>query len=190
MREAWQLWANHLSPQTCDEIIQKGLVIPPRSAAIGFGKDARSDEGFRRSNVRWIPRRSEEWRWVVELIEHLVRISNRNAFGFDLDYVHEIQFTEYSADYEGHYNWHEDLEWVSNLPVHRKVSFVLQLSDPNSYEGGKLELRLPDGSSLPEGVHNRGSILVFPSFWKHRVTPVTRGVRYSLVAWYEGPQFR
>ena len=190
MRDAWQLWANHLSPQSCEEIIQKGIVLPHQQAAIGFGETARSDQGFRRSRIRWVNRRSEEWRSVVELIEHTVLVSNRNAFGFDLDYVHEIQFTEYTAEDKGHYNWHEDLEWMDNRAFHRKVSFICQLSDPATYEGGKLEMQLPDGSKLPEAAYNQGSIMVFPSFWKHRVTAVTKGKRYSLVAWYEGPQFR
>lgn len=191
MNSLWQLWTNHLQPGTCEELIQKGLVLPAKDGAIGFRGGARRDEGFRRSKIRWINRRSDDWRWVVELIEHITLVSNRNAFGFDLDYVHEIQFTEYSSEYKGHYNWHEDLEWCGNKPFQRKLSLVLQLSDPASYEGGRLELMAPDGSKFPtEEAAKQGSLVVFPSFIRHRVTELTKGKRYSLVAWYEGPPFR
>lgn len=191
MRAMWQLWHKHLSKRTCEELIQKGLALPSQQGNVGFDGDARSDNSFRRSRIRWVDRRAPGWGWVIELIEHVVLVSNRNAFGFDLDYVHEIQFTEYSADYKGHYHWHEDLDWTNNKPYQRKLSFVCQLSDPSGYEGGKLELRFPDGEDPPaDGLADQGSILVFPSFVKHRVTPITKGMRYSLVTWYEGPPFR
>lgn len=187
----WQLWQSHLSPESCREIIQKALVIPPQEAVVGFDKNIRKEDSFRRSRVRWVDRRAEEWSWIVSLIEHTVRVSNRDVFGFDLEYLHEIQFTEYDSSYKGMYHWHEDLEWLSPKPYHRKLSFILQLSHPQAYEGGQIEFQIPDQTTPePAGLTKQGSILIFPSFIKHRVTPVTKGKRYSLVAWYEGPPFR
>ena len=65
---------------------------------------------------------------------------------------------------------------------------VLQLSRPDEYEGGRLEL---DRDQPTKGEFDaRGTVIIFPSFLKHRVTQVTRGVRHSLVGWMEGPNFR
>jgi PKHD-type hydroxylase len=118
----------------------------------------------------------------------LVKEANNNAFGFDLNLMREIQFTEYRAENEDHYKWHEDLSWRVNKASHRKLSVVIQLSDQGDYEGGDLELQ--HEAPEPEALKRQGTVIVFPSFHSHRVTPITKGVRYSLVAWYEGPKFK
>ena len=77
------------------------------------------------------------------------------------------------------------------MDKHRKLSMVIQLSDPKDYEGGILEIHANEHyPPPPDELKRRGTIVVFPSFLRHRVIPVTKGVRYSLVAWIEGPHFR
>lgn len=170
----------------CDRLIEQALSIKPVEGTT-FG----NVPGLRRSKVRWIPRTDPAWDWLFRDIEYVCKRANV-AFGFDLNVFHEIQFTEYDAEDNGHYGWHEDLTWIPRGEVEsqRKLSFVMQLSDPSTYEGGDLELQIKETSPLPEHLRLRGTTMVFPSFIKHRVTPVTKGKRYSLVTWYEGPPFK
>ena len=95
-----------------------------------------------------------------------------------------------------HFGWHVD-NGVTTQPMgSRKLSFTLQLSPPDSYDGGDLELatyahQFNDEVPGPSPVlRERGNLIVFPSFMLHRVSPVTRGVRYAVVGWIHGPDFR
>jgi PKHD-type hydroxylase len=107
-------------------------------------------------------------------------------FDFELTGLFEqLQFTVYE-EAGSHYDWHLD-KMLSDLPP-RKLSLVLQLSDPEEYTGGDLELFV---SSNPIKIERkRGLLTAFPSFTLHRVTPVTSGIRKSLVAWVGGPKFK
>ena len=69
----------------------------------------------------------------------------------------------------------------------RKLSVVVQLTDPSDYEGGIFEFKTVE---TPANFKTRGSILVFPSYLEHQVTEITEGTRYSLVCWAEGPRWR
>ena len=186
MRVFWQFWNPYFNAETCQRIIDRALEIPPQIATT-YGNVADA----RRSNVRWLNRSDESWTWLFNHVENIFRRANV-AFGFDLNYFHEIQFTEYDSANKGYYNWHEDLLWIPEQQkvMQRKLSFVMQLTDPSEYTGGDLQLEIPDQSPDPIQLKNRGSTIVFPSFVKHRVTPVETGRRYSLVTWYEGPPFR
>ena len=113
---------------------------------------------------------------------------------FDVDIsggIFDIQHTEYQVD--EHYNsWHTDthLHADSNASQ-RKLSISIQLSDPNDYEGGDLEFCDGNLSCIPrEKLRGKGTVIIFPSFVTHRVTPVTKGVRHSLVSWCEGSAWR
>ena len=108
------------------------------------------------------------------------------CLNFDLSgFGDEIQYTEYFGENNGHYSWHGDIG--PNVP-HRKLSIVVQLSDPEDYEGGELELSA--GSYLVDGPKTKGTVIVFPSFVLHRVLPLTSGERRSLVSWVSGPRLK
>lgn len=107
-----------------------------------------------------------------------------------------IQLTEYDSAEQGEYKPHEDdADWVGLVPERfdprgvRKLSVVIQLSDSKSYEGGELIFPNNEGydSSHATGI---GTCIIFPSYLKHGVTPVTSGVRHSLVSWILGPPFK
>ena len=109
------------------------------------------------------------------------------ALNLDLvGFAEPVQYTVYEAPSVG-YEWHVDMVDAPS-EVQRKLSLTLQLSDPADYEGGALEFR--DGCSVVAAPRERGAVVAFPSWAHHRVTPVTRGVRRSLVAWVGGPCFR
>jgi PKHD-type hydroxylase len=140
----------------------------------------------RKSFVSWISP-NEKTSWIFERLTNTIRKHNEKYFNYDLTMIEKLQFTYYSSEEEGMYKQHIDpLEW--SHPHNRKLSLVLQLSDPSEYEGG--ELRLYHGH-IPTIIKKELGLLVsFPSYTLHEVTPVTKGERYSLVVWVHGPAFK
>jgi len=121
---------------------------------------------------------------------NIVQKVNATHFGFDIWNLADIQYTVYKAENEGHYGWHTD-DQVSIGPTRasaRKISITIQLSDPSEYEGGDFEFW--NFRDMPKDLKEKGTVLLFPSSHMHRVTPVTKGVRKSLVAWFDGPNWR
>lgn len=196
MNQWWQLWGSYFTPDECEKIVDIGLKRQVVEGTIGHGSDTNTvDENFRRSKVRWLDRRDDDVQWLMQKMDHAFQYANCNAFQFALTYFKDVQFTEYNADVEGKYDWHEDITWTQRSPTRRKLSFVAQLSSPQDYSGGDLEIdkdTVGGANQLPkaEELKRQGTVFVFPSFLRHRVLPVTKGVRYSLVSWYEGPAFR
>lgn len=187
MNQIWQMWPETLSPELIQSIVNTGERYPIGYAGLGFGGETTNDN-YRSSEIRWIDASAESF--IAGLIMSFASTANRNAFGFDISYLNDIQYTTYYGQDNGKYDWHEDIFWDCPRPFHRKLTFVAQLSDPSEYEGGHLELDPQHPALDPLVLHKKGSVIVFPSFIKHRVTPVTAGIRRSLVAWIEGPKFR
>lgn len=191
MLAEWQIWAHdgaRITPEGCARIIEQGLRFPVQDGTAG----GRVDHSVRSSDIRWIARRDPEFAWLYELVTDRAGEANRNAFGFDFNYLPEMQFTEYREGRKGHYNWHQDVFFTGDPDpkcAHRKLSVVLQLSDPETYEGGDLELDV-QSPPLRSDLRKQGSMIFFPSFIHHRVTPLTKGKRNSVVAWFEGPKWR
>jgi len=172
----------------CDDVMKLAANLPEESGEVGDGVDGKVNKSIRRSKIKWISP-NEDSGFIFASIERLFRDVNRDAFGLDIDTVPAIQFTEYDAADEGMYDWHVDTSWTQQVMYHRKLSMTVQLSPSSSYEGG--DLQFENGAVLPvDLIRPRGTAIVFPSFVRHRVTPVTQGKRYSLVAWMEGPKFR
>ena len=116
-----------------------------------------------------------------------VRDANEQMWQFHLtNLLEDIQFTEYDADYEGHYDWHMDMGGEESST--RKLSITIQLSDPSDYEGGELQFLL--NRTVHETERSQGTVVLFPSYLLHRVNRVTRGRRQSLVLWIHGPPFQ
>jgi PKHD-type hydroxylase len=117
-----------------------------------------------------------------------VRQLNGQFYKYDLQgFAENFQYTVYNGEAEepGHYTWHQD--W-NNSGTPRKLSLVVQLSDPSEYEGGDLQIMSgAEPTTVDKGL---GKVVLFPSFMLHRVTPVTKGIRRSLVVWVTGPAFK
>jgi PKHD-type hydroxylase len=179
----------------CDRIVAAGEQLKRREAKV-----TRDPKGtIRKSEVGWFPR-TEENAWLLEPLKSLVDRANRELWEWSVDQVQSVQYTTYG---EGeYYGWHTDQHaepytderWLGKV---RKLSVTVQLSDGEAYEGGDFELeelqRTPEKAAqrvrVIDELRPRGSVLVFPSHLFHRVTPVSSGVRQSLVAWYLGPPF-
>lgn len=187
MNQIWQFWRAGLSSQQISNIIRTGDLQPTAHAGLGFDGSSENHE-YRSSEIRWIPTSASSE--ITNMLWYYGQAANRNAFGFDISYVNDIQYTTYSATQNGKYDWHHDTFWANPTTFDRKISIVIQLTDPSEYEGGDFEID-PQYPQFPrDEIREKGSVIVFPSFIKHRVTPVTKGVRRSLVCWIEGPKFR
>jgi PKHD-type hydroxylase len=167
--------------------------LPEQSATIGINSIP-ADESYRRSIVRWVdPAVNPEFTWVYDMFWRCLLEVNREWFKFNVTSLPPMQFTEYDESYKGEYQSHQDVFWITNTPNHRKVSLVLQLTDPLMYEGGVLSFQHINTHPTKEDydcMKKVGTIIAFPSFVYHRLEPVTKGKRYSLVAWFEGPKFQ
>lgn len=138
----------------------------------------------RKSKVKWLYQ-NQDTTWLYKKIMQIIHSVNLNKWNFELVMAREpIQYTEY--DLEGEYDWHIDTGM--GLSAQRKVSMSLLLSDPDEYEGGNLEIW--PGGEVKVMPRIKNSIVIFPSCLMHRVTPVTKGVRKSLVLWVGGTPYR
>jgi PKHD-type hydroxylase len=147
--------------------------------------DEENTDKYRKSNIKWLPFDSK-WEWVIDRIMNQVVESNDAIWKFDLNaIIDNIQYTEYEGN-GGHYDWHLDIG--PGKISHRKISIVIQLSDPEDYVGGDLEIMTgSEHTKIPRG---KGNVVVFPSFLLHRVVPLTSGNRKSLVLWVGGGHYK
>jgi len=136
----------------------------------------------RDTRVHWI-KTAEDNRWLFDKVTAFVNEVNRQFFDYKLDFIQNLQLGEYRVG--GFYKPHVDVEPYSERT--RKLSFSIQLSKSEDYEGGDLVLNTGDLFTAPR---KQGAMIVFPSYTVHEVTPVTQGVRYSLVGWVAGPKWR
>lgn len=144
-----------------------------------------NNNGIRKSEIKWI-NPDEKSFWVYEKIGQYIEQANDSLWKFNLQsIVDSIQYTVY---YEGggHYDWHMDIG-PSSIN-HRKVSLTIQLSDPDEYEGGDLEIWV--GGEFKTIERKQGCAIIFPSFLMHRITPITKGTRRSLVLWVGGEHYK
>jgi PKHD-type hydroxylase len=127
--------------------------------------------------------------WIFNRLFVLTDLVNHNFYNLDLIGFDHLQYTLY--DTEGsHYGYHMDMqENKSGSEVPRKLSFSLILNDQDEYQGGDLEFFMDDTEQI-RAEQRKGRVIAFPSWMVHRVTPVTQGVRRSLVWWACGPKFR
>jgi PKHD-type hydroxylase len=176
-------FADGFTSEECDKIIALAELLPKQKATtVGHDEEMVSD--YRKSEISWIPQ-TEEYAWLYNKITELAQVANSSMWNYDIwGYDDDLQFTRYYDD-GGHYDWHADLgPGISN----RKLSCVIQLSDPEDYEGGDLQLNPGGGSTtVPK---KRGQVTFFSSFVLHRVTPVVSGTRMSLVTWLAGANLR
>jgi PKHD-type hydroxylase len=144
------------------------------------GAEASTTMDYRKGNVQWIDPLRREHQWLVSRLIAACLEINRESFGFAVNcLMHDLQLSVYPLG--GQYLWHVDTG--AGMVRERKLSFTVQLSAPEEYEGGELEFAFPAAF----GAREQGSITAFPSFLVHRVRPVTRGERWALVGWLAGP---
>lgn len=146
--------------------------------------DLSSNAKVRRSQTLLL-KPDERHRWVYDRVTEMAGEFNRRFFGAEINGIGSVQLARYDEADQGFYDWHTDF---GELAPTRKISITVQLSGPDDYEGGEMELALSSDPMTAD--KTRGAAVAFPSFVLHRVRPVTRGTRWSLVAWITGPCWR
>lgn len=175
------------------EEINKILALPQwfnlENGTIGTNNGVSfENEKIRSSQVSWIYP-NEQTAFIWEKIAFAVADINSKFFQFNLTGCFEpIQLGLYKANENGHYNWHTDASMM-DTQFPRKLSMSLTLSDPSEYEGGELQLKTESDDPITVQTP-QGRAWFFPSYTLHRVAPVTKGIRRSLVIWVGGPAFK
>jgi PKHD-type hydroxylase len=189
---SWVHFENVFSEEQIDKIIQIGLseeTAEKQEGKVGGNiSNGKVDTSIRDSNISWIRADVTSNDWIFKTLVDVVEHVNKEYFNFDLVQIESLQFTSYDGNKKGKYTSHVD---TLSGPVYwqRKLSFSIQLSDENSYKGGNLNLHTGDEKGPVTALRKKGSITFFPSYTLHEVTPVTKGIRYSLVGWVIGPKF-
>ena len=205
-----------LTPKMCDEIIKYGKEHDTQMAITGGSDDEankKADGTLKKSVIKNIQKKRKSdivWmndRWIYKEIHPYIHEANEKAgWNFEWDFSESCQFTKYGVGQ--YYGWHTD-SWTkvynkkddpNTYGKIRKLSVTISLNDPDEYDGGNLEFDFRNDIDFDRNrkhkakacteIRPRGSIIVFPSFVWHRVAPVTRGTRYSLVIWNLGKPFK
>lgn len=140
-------------------------------------------DNMRSSKVSWM----YEDDWVCSIFAHYFHIANKEQWEYELNGLDGIQITRY--DVNDHYTWHSDYGTAEDERYTRKLSATILVTDPSEYEGGDLEF-IDYHNNLVVAPRQKGTMVVFDSRVPHRVTPVTKGQRISLVTWMLGPKLR
>ena len=204
LQDYYWYFTSVIPSRICDEIVKTGESFSKEKGLTGghvknnppSEEELESIEKKRKSDVVWL---SGYWLYR-ELHPYIQQANERANWNFQWDWSESCQYTEYK---EGQfYDWHCDSNPTpydkpddpnTNGKI-RKLSLILSLSEPEEYEGGDVEFGFHDNDgnkqpSICEEVRPRGSLIIFPSFVWHRVKPVTRGIRHSLVCWSLGQPY-
>ena len=167
-------WRNALSNYDCDNLIEMfDSKVVPSTVKDGMKKEARNRKHHFIEGTK-------ENEWLFKVLEKAVLTQNKQFYNYDLTFIETLQFTKYEVG--GYYTKHIDMETEGQT---RKLSFSIDLSDPDDYKGGDLILYQEIDGYVTERAQGRMNF--FPSTYIHEGTPVTKGVRYSLVGWVCGP---
>lgn len=179
-------WENFLSENDINKILASSEWDNLIRGQVGSEKVIK--ETVRETDIAWY-KQSESNKEIWEKLAYAAMDVNSNFFKFDLTGFYEpAQLGYYTWAKQSHYSWHIDAD-VSKPKVPRKLSMVLQLNDPSEFEGGELQIKTVSDEPISLEL-KRGRAWFFPSYFLHRVTPVTKGVRKTLVLWITGPEFK
>jgi PKHD-type hydroxylase len=185
MKYDFWIWENKLSKSFCDLILSEVDWKANETASIVESKTDtgleihRIDKSIRDTNIVWHDSTS-----IMGCIisAHIHSANEQAGWNMSLDYMEGVQMGKYGIG--GKYDWHADVPMGEFLEEEnpRKLSCSILLNDTSEFKGGEFKFK-NENLNLNFG---QGSILVFPSFLEHRVTPVTEGTRYTAVSWMHG----
>ena len=162
-----------------EDIIQARVIFP------SLNKSS-LDKSIRSSNISWLTSNDLNNEWLFRRLTDIIFNINKNYFKFDLTAIQNLQYSIYNVG--GFYTDHVDATGLVSMTGSRKLSFSIMLTDPEEYAGG--DLLLKDSFKPIKTTNKKGSIIFFPSYVLHEVTPVTKGTRKALVGWVMGPNFK
>lgn len=180
-------WRSAFSVEEINKLVELCETFPKVDATINAEGETVNNE-IRDTRVAWIPQNNDTI-WFYDRLSWIARQLNGEFYKFDLfGFVEDFQYSVYNEENNSHYTWHRDTGFLSRGTPPRKLTLVVQLSDPSDYEGGDLELLTKPSPSTVD--KEQGMVVAFPSYNLHRVTPVTKGTRRTLVIWICGPAFK
>ena len=191
LKDNFYYYPNACGTKFCNDVVRFSRTIKKKKALTGNG--VTPSYNIRKSKVAWL---SEKW--VYNHLLKFIHDANRpDRFNFNLCGAEAIQYTRYSGqdNNKDHYDWHQDSSRSSSKKI-RKLSLICNLTDPNDFEGGDLFLNFPKPNPNFTEQHQlhfmkkQGAIVIFPSFLWHKVAPVTKGIRHSLVCGMNGEYFK
>ena len=188
MKYLWMSYDDVLTNEQCDELIQIAHTQGFKHAAIGNDEEIRLkqsgyiDEDIRKAQIALIPYKKHKW--LENALITTLRDCNANL-QFDLDGFMDLQVIKYDVD--SFFLPHLDILTI-NSDMQRKVTFVIQLSNPDDYVGGDLCVWTKKEEDRMS--RKKGSLHAFPSYLLHEVTPILSGTRYVLIGWCFGPEFK
>jgi PKHD-type hydroxylase len=186
--EQYVIWSGGFTGEECDLIKQTGELSEFMDAAVGRGVDNKVDEDVRKTKIVWIEPQ-EENKWIFERMNELTAKINFDKFQMKLRQFDGFQYSKYAID--NFYDWHTDTIINPENGLYRKLSFSLMLSDPSEFEGGEFLISPHGSESKSETISlNKGDVVVFYSHIPHKVSPVTKGERISLVTWALGDKLK
>ena len=185
---------NMFTDEELDKINSQLSSVETKAAIAGWDKPIISDEDMdsavthshiaRKSNVYWLDK--PEYLWIYEKLQVAINHVNNLNYHKMLYGIESLQYTEYDSKYNGFYTAHVDALEDNNNPLVRSLSFSVQLSRSEDYEGGDVKIYYNDKAFTANRTY--GTITFFDSRILHEVTPVTSGFRKSLVGWIHGPR--
>ncbi|MBJ26987.1 MAG: hypothetical protein CL567_04940 [Alphaproteobacteria bacterium] len=181
----------HFSEKDCDQIIKS--INQDAWQAGGVGGYSVAGTGSVNNDARKCTEQrlpiDQQSGWPLNKIMFECCNINAQAWRFDLGgFVNDDlpYVMRYQATNKDHIDWHMDMGQAQNAS--RKLGFSIQLSNPDDYEGGDLEFH--NVSVEKKDIRKRGTLILFPAYWLHRVTAITSGERQVVVGWVHGPSYR
>lgn len=184
----------YFSTEFCDSIISKAEALTFQQGTVGVDNDSLDVyEELRVCDVAWLNSPIKDFDVYFSMCK-LAKEVNEEAYKFDLDFPESFQVAKYTGNKKSKHDIHAD-NFVTKPEdlVQRKLSMSLVLSDSSEYEGGNLEFYdgYPERNTIVSFSDlKKGTAIFFPSYLFHAVLPITKGTRYSLVGWFNGPRFK
>ena len=182
-----------VKPEVCNKLVKDFIANDLKLAKVGTARD---DPEIRKTSVYFVPTKIKSK--ANDIAWYFLKQANKEYFHYDLELFESVQFAEYKDG--AFYDWHQDVAQPDGKNnVRRKLSLTFVLSDPDTFEGGELQFynggrpmytSKKDLELTENDMKAQGSLIIFDSRDWHRVTPVTKGVRYSVVCWSSGQAFR
>jgi PKHD-type hydroxylase len=186
--EQYVIWSGGFTEEECDMIKQTGELSEFMDATVGRDEDNVVNEDVRKTKIVWIEP-YEENKWIFERMNQLAAKINFDKFQLKLKQFDSFQYSKYPVG--NFYDWHTDTLTNPSNGLYRKLSFSLMLSDPSDFEGGEFLISPHGSESRCETISlKKGDVAVFYSYIPHKVSPVTKGERISLVTWALGDKLK
>ena len=186
----WIYWDNAFTQEELIDLEKYCEKEQTQKATIVGSDDINKTEKTRKSKVKFYGK-NEQNAWFFNKVNQISQSINESYYNYNLNGYSDFQYTEYHGSESGEYDWHMDmLHGENKFHMTRKLSLVLCLSDPEKdFVGGEFQINNGNQDEPETILMKKGRMIFFPSYIIHRVKPVTKGIRKTIVIWITGPKF-